>query len=383
MKKITLLGSLFLSLIAQAQTFTDNFDSYTAGSYLGTQSTGAWTTWNNSPGTATDVLVSNADAFSGSNSLHFISNVSGGGPSDVIRNFGVLSTGQFSMSFQMKVGVGKAAYFNLQKTATPGAAYTLSANFADNGSLTINEDPNFSATFPQGSWFEFRLEVNLNLNQWEIFFDNVSQGTFTTVENQIASIDIYPVDQDTPFSSDFFVDDFSTTITPYTLPALNAGIEYVNITGANVAGNLVPSTFKVRNLGVGTITSFDVVSNYNGVNINQTFSGLTLASLAEQVFTMTSNHTLVSGTNLMTATISNFNTLGADGDAGDNVETILLTPQILPAVNGSILSVNIDGGSIVGLANSPTFIVKNLGVAAITGFDIAATYNGATINQTF
>ncbi len=383
MKKITLLGSLFISLFSQAQTFTDNFDSYTAGSYLGTQSAGAWTTWNNAPGTATDVLVSNADALSGANSLHFVSNVSGGGPTDVIRNFGVLNTGQFSMSFQMKVGTGKAAYFNLQKTATPGDAFTLSANFGDNGELKINEDINFLATYPQGSWFEFRLEANLNLNQWEIFFDNVSQGTFTTIENQVASIDLYPVDQDTPFLSDFFIDDFSTTITPYTLPAINAGIEYVNITGANVAGNSVPSTFKVRNLGVGTITSFDVVSNYNGINISQSFTGLTLASLAEQVFTMTNNHTLVTGTNVMTATISNVNTLGADGDAGDNVETISLTPQILPAVNGSIISSDINGGSIVGLTSSPTFVFKNLGVATVTGFDIAATYNGTTINQTF
>ena len=111
MKKITLVGSLFLSLFSQAQTFTDNFDSYTAGSLLGPQSAGAWTTWSGTTGGANDVLVSNAASVSGANSLHFVSTVDGGGPSDVIRNFGVLNTGQFSMAFNMKVATGAAASF--------------------------------------------------------------------------------------------------------------------------------------------------------------------------------------------------------------------------------------------------------------------------------
>ena len=81
-----------ISTAVSAQTFTDNFESYTAGSYLGPQSAGAWTTWSNAPGTAEDVLVSSADAFSGTKSLYFSSTSASGGPVDLVRNFGVLNT---------------------------------------------------------------------------------------------------------------------------------------------------------------------------------------------------------------------------------------------------------------------------------------------------
>lgn len=328
MKKITLFGSLFLSLFSQAQTFTDNFDSYTAGLNLCPQSSGAWTTWSNVPGGTEDVLVSNADAVSGANSIHLVSTVENGGPTDLIRNFGVLNTGQFSLSFNMKVGAGKAAYFNLQKTSTPGTTYALDANFADNGTLLFNQHLDFSANYPQGTWFNFRLDINFNTNKWEVFFDDVSQGYFSNVENQIASIDIYPVDQDTPFSADYFIDDFSTTITPYTLPSLNAAVTNESFTGANIAGNSVPVSFKIRNLGSTTITSFDIATNYNGITENKTFSGLTMASLAEQTFSMTNNIVLIAGNNPLTISLSNVNTLGDDGDADDNIGTLMISPIV-------------------------------------------------------
>lgn len=335
MKKITLLGSLFLSLLSQAQTFTDNFDSYTAGSFLGTQSAGAWTTWDNAPGTATDVLVSNADAVSGANSLHFVSTVDGGGPTDVIRSFGLLNIGQFSLEFNMKVTNGATSYFNLQKTTTNGAA-SLNAYFLEDGTFGFSETA-VSGNYPQGTWFNFRIDINFNTNNWEVFIDDVSQGSFSNASNQIAAIDLYPYDQAAPFNSDFFIDDFSTTITPYTLPATNGAVTYASINGGTVVGNSVEPTFKVRNLGVATITSFDIAATYNGATINQSYSGLSLASLADQTFTMTSMVTLIAGSNPITYTISNVNGAGADGDANDNVGTALIDP-VTPAAGKMVLS---------------------------------------------
>lgn len=337
MKKITLIGSLFLSLFSQAQTFTDNFDSYTAGLFLGPQSAGAWTTWSGTTGGSDDVLVSSADAVSGANSLHFVSTVDGGGPADVMRNFGVLNTGQFSMSFNMKVANGAAAYFNLQKTLVPGTAYTLDAVFNDDGTLVFNQQSGFVANFPQGTWFNFRLDINFNTNKWEVFFDNVSQGYFANTINQIAAIDIYPVDGVTPFNADYFIDDFTTTITPYILPALNAAVTFAGFDGGNVSGNSVPVSFKVRNLGVGSITSFDIAATYNGITENKTFSSLSMPSLVEQSFAMTNNITLISGSNPLTITVSNVNTLGADGDVADNIGMILIDP-IVPATGKMVVT---------------------------------------------
>lgn len=337
MKKITLVGSLLLSLLSQAQTFTDNFDSYTAGSNLCPQSNGAWTTWSNAPGGSEDVLVSNADAVSGANSIHFTSTSSTGGPTDLIRHFGVLNTGQFSMEFNMKVATGAAAYFNLQKTATMGNTYTLDAMFGDNGVLLFNQQSTFSATYPQGTWFNFRLDINFNTNVWEVFFDDVSQGTFSNAVNQIEAIDIFPVDNNTPYNADYFIDDFSTAITPYTLPTVNAGATFAGTTGGYVTGNSVTPNFTIRNLGVTTITSFDITANYNGVDINQSYSGLSLTSLAEQSFTTTTPITLIAGANPLTFTVSNVNGAGADGDANDDVIVTTLDPTT-PAAGKMVLS---------------------------------------------
>jgi hypothetical protein len=337
MKKRLLIGfGLLLSAVSFSQTFTDNFDSYTAGLKLGPQSGGAWTTWSNAPGGAEDVNVSNADASSPSNSLYFSSTSSTGGPVDLVRHFGLLNTGQFVMEFNMKVNSGKAAYFNLQKTAVMGNTYALDAFFRDNGTLVFNQVAGFNATYPQGSWFNFRLEINFNINKWEVFIDDVSAGYFSNTVNQIEAIDIYPVDSDTPFDAQFYVDDFQTTITPYTLPTLNGAVTYAGFNGGNIATNSVVPAFKLRNLGLTAITSFDMSINYNGSTLNQSYSGLNMASLAEQSFTFTNPITLSAGSQLMTFTVSNVNTGGADDDAADDVSSITVNP-VVPAAGKMVV----------------------------------------------
>ena len=50
--KTHLLTSLIVSatiLSANAQTYSDDFESYTPGAYIGSSSS-SWTTWSNSPG---------------------------------------------------------------------------------------------------------------------------------------------------------------------------------------------------------------------------------------------------------------------------------------------------------------------------------------------
>lgn len=337
MKKQLLLGiGLLFSVASFSQTFTDNFDSYTAGQKLGTQSGGAWTTWSNAPGGTEDVNVINTESASPSNSIRFTSTAQTGGPADVIRHFGILNTGQFSLEFNMKVPTAKAGYFNLQKTATMGQTYALDVFFKDNGTLAIDQSASFSASYPQNTWFNFRLEINFNINKWEVFINDVSVGYFSNTVNQIEAIDLFPVDNDTPYNADFYIDDFQTIITPYTLPAKNAAVTYAGFNGGNIATGSVVPTFKVKNLGTTTITSFDIAANYNGATINQSYTGLSMASLAEQTFTLTTPITLVTGSNVLSYTVSNVNNLGADDDAADNVSTIVVNP-IVPAVGKMVV----------------------------------------------
>ncbi len=337
MKKITLICSLCVSAYMTAQTFSDNFDSYIAGQKLAQQSAGAWTTWSNAPGGTEDGLVSNANSVSPSNSMYFSSNLQTGGPVDQVKVFGVQNTGSFSLEWNMFVETGKAAYFNLQKTATIGQVYALNANFNDDGTMAFDDGvtTNFSSTFLQNVWFNFRLDINFNTNTWEVFIDDVSKGIFSSAVNQIASIDIFPVDQNTPYASGFYVDDFQYTVNPYVLPTINAAANLVSFTGSNLVGSSVSREVKVRNLGTTAITSFDITCNYNGSDIVQNVTGINLASLAETTITITSPMILIAGSNDLTATISNVNGT-VDGDANDNVATLNVNP-IIPALGKMVV----------------------------------------------
>jgi hypothetical protein len=337
MKKLLLLAGLGVCTMANAQSFTDNFDSYTAGSYMAAQSAGAWTTWSGAPGTTEDVLVSNANSISGSNSVYFSTSSSSGGPTDLVRNFGVLNTGQFSMNFNLLVETGKAGYFNFQRNATIGQTWAMDCFFTDNGNIQIQNQSglSFSASYPQGNWFNFRIDINFNTNHWEVFVDNVSVGSFANTENQIASIDIYPTDQASPYSCGYFMDDFHYDVTPYTMPALNGAANLVSFAQAAIVGNAVTPVVTIRNLGTSTINSAKIDVDYNGTNVNTTVSGLNLASSTTTTVTLPSTLLLVGGVNAMVATISNVNGSNPDGDTADDQTTIMVDPFV--AATGKVV----------------------------------------------
>nr|WP_294862421.1 T9SS type A sorting domain-containing protein [uncultured Fluviicola sp.] len=340
MKKQLLTLGFLSSLVAFGQTFTDNFDSYTAGQKLCPQSAGAWTTWSNAPGGTEDVLVSNASSASGSNSLYFSTSAQAGGPTDLVRHFGVLNTGQFEMDFNIKVETGKAGYFNFQKSATLGQVWTMDCFFNDNGTISmVNQyGLNFTgATYTQNTWFNFKVAINFNTNNWEFFIDNISIGSFANPVNQIAAIDIYPTDQNTPYSCGYFIDDFHTLITPYTLPALNGAVNGLNFDQGILAGNMVTPQVVVRNLGTTPITSFDLAVDYNGTMINKTVTGVNIASLATTTITMDNTLTIASGNHAMVATVSNVNGAGADNDSDDDSLSMNINNPLVPATGKMVV----------------------------------------------
>jgi hypothetical protein len=334
MKKQLLTLGFLSSLVAFGQTFTDNFDSYTAGQKLCPQSGGAWTTWSGVAGGTDDVLVSNASSASGSNSLYFSTSAQAGGPTDLVRHFGVLNTGQFEMDFNIKVETGKAGYFNLQKTATLGQVWAMDCFFNDNGTISIvNQNGlNFTGpTYTQNTWFNFKAVINFNTNNWEFFIDNVSIGSFSNPVNQIAAIDIYPTDQNTPYSCGYYIDDFHTLITPYTLPSLNGAVNGLSFDQGILVGNMVTPKVVVRNLGTTPITSFDVDVDYNGTTISKTVTGVNIASLASTTITMNNTLTIATGNNSMVATVSNVNGAGMDNDSNDDSLTVDINNPLAPA----------------------------------------------------
>jgi hypothetical protein len=331
MKKIFLLSTMIgLSLTGFSQLFSDNFDSYAVGSYLGPQSL-TWSTWSGTEGNAEDATINNMQSSSPSNSIYFASTAANGGPQDVVLKFGQLyNSGIFTLQKKLYVNTGKKGYYNIQGALTIGNLWALNVNLAS-GNLTIDDGATanlVSTNYPEATWFELRIVANLTLKVWKAYIDGVLVGTWTNGVNSVASTDFFPIQ-----NSQFYVDDVSFDHQTYTLQNLNAMVSSINV-GGNIASQQVTPTVKVLNAGVTAITSFDVDFNYNGTIYTQNVTGINLASLATYTVTMPSLN-LAPGMNNVVATVYNVNG-GVDNDPSDDSMTQSINP-VVPAVGKMVV----------------------------------------------
>ena len=332
MKKILLTGLSFAMASGLiAQTFSDDFESYTTGSDLAASSAD-WTTWT-AGAAAEDVAITSADAVSGSNSVYFGS--TGGGPTDIILPFSqIYNSGTFSFEANFNVETGKGAYFNLQGTLIPAQVWAMDCFMLQDGTIKLSNQgtPYLTSTYPNGSWFNLRIDMDLTTNVWELFIDDVSQGTFANPTGQIGILNLYPTNPTAEGgnnSAGFYVDDVEYTHTPVTLAGVNGGMSLVNAIDG-IAGASRDVVASVRNIGTDPITSFDITYDYNGGSIQENVTGVNLASLVTYEHTFATQAVLVAGSNQMTVTISNVNAAGADADPSDDAKSITIDP-IVPA----------------------------------------------------
>jgi hypothetical protein len=336
MKRRILLLMLFAigTISAKSQSFSDNFDSYTAGIKLGPQSPN-WTTWSNADGGTEDVNVVTTAAHSGLNSIYFSSTSTTGGPADVVLPFaGPHTQGIFEFKAWFKVPTNKTAYFNFQAENTIGTTWAMDCYMNADGSLQINNASvtYITASYPQNQWYQLKVKANLSTNQWEVFVDSVSVGTFSNITNKIASIDIYPANA----SASFWVDDVSYSLTPFTLPQINAAVGTINIPNGLV-GQVRKPKVSFRNLGDSAITSFDFSLTHKGTAITKSLTGLNIAKLAEYKLNLTEDFILPANNDTATLTISNINGLANDNDSTDNKKTIIIR-TVIPADGKIVLA---------------------------------------------
>lgn len=341
MRKATLLIACICSVLGtNAQTFSDNFESYTVTTpLLGMQSPN-WRTWSSATGGGTEdvpVVTTDNHTTAGSKSIYFSSTSATGGPDDVILPFGTtpLTTGQFTFTSWFKIPSGKTAYFNFQGNATMGNLYVLDCWMDNAGNIIIQNSGTtvMTSTYPVGAWFELKIDVNLNTNSWTLLVDGISAGTWSNASNQVFAIDYYPADA----SAIFWVDDVSYNVVPYTLPAVNGANNLISVTNGLV-GQQRNVSVKMRNLGSTAITSFDMTLVHNGgTPVVQNVTGVNIASLATYVVNFPAPVTLAAGTNTFTATISNVNGTSPDGDASDDMITQYLTP-VQPAAGKVVVA---------------------------------------------
>ena len=329
MKKLYLVVmSLFLFGMMDAQIYSTDFDSYNVGDYLGVVGAPQWTTWSGNVGGAEDVQITNAQASSGSNSIYFSSTSSAGGPQDVVLEFGQQYTsGIFTFEADFMVEAGKGGYWNFQATQTIGQTWALNCYFT-NGNIDL--DGFIGAPYTEGQWFTMTIEANLTLQLWKLYVDGNFIGTWNNPINQVASLDLYPLQGD-----GFYADNVSFDHQTYTLQNLNAGASGVDMVG-NVAGMTVNPRMKIVNAGLTAITSFDLSIEYNGTTHNENITGVNIPSLGDYEVDFSNSFNLIAGANTATAVVSNVNGMGNDDDVNDDTLLLNVNP-VVPAPGKAVV----------------------------------------------
>ena len=89
-KNYFLFTALIIGSFVNAQfQFSDDFESYTSGDYI-CQESDVWTTWSGTEGGSEDIQVTLSDTPETSNTIHLEGTASGGGPVDIIADFGAV-----------------------------------------------------------------------------------------------------------------------------------------------------------------------------------------------------------------------------------------------------------------------------------------------------
>lgn len=262
-------------MFAQTVVFSDNFDSYTAGSHLA-QSNSAWTTWSNAPGGAEDGVISSAQAASAPNSL-YISN-----SNDQLYPFGNYTTGHYTLTFNYYVpSSGNGGYFNIQHVLKNQWALECYFHSTGGGYLSVG-GAEYNFTCATDTWIPIEFDVDMDNDQATLTVNNAVVHTWpfhyqqgnTNGTNQLAGINFYagsPISSST--SGNYYVDDFVVTeVSAAQVGGFAVDAESLEFT---MAPNTTASqTFTMSNPGTGG-TDFSIVAKYDIPNPNPASTGVT------------------------------------------------------------------------------------------------------------
>ncbi len=280
MKQIYFLffALLFCVGLSAQVSFSDDFETYTAGQFLGKQSP-KWTTWSGADGGADDIKVSNAKASSGKNSVYFSSTAASGGPADCVLPFeDAFAKDLFEFNMKMFVDEGKTGYFNFQGEKVVGKTWALDINFTIDKKITIASGGKnvLTADYPQNEWFTFTVKGNLSTNRMSALVNAKELGNFKigSAVVALASIDIYPANAD----ASYYVDDVSYKTEVYVPKPNDLAVAGADIYTRDLTGNKTPVAIIVTNEGSNVVKDVEVSYTIGGVTKSKTVTGLNLAS---------------------------------------------------------------------------------------------------------
>jgi len=207
-----LVATFMSTTFAQSVIYQDDFEAYTVGDYLCTQTTD-WTTWSNAPGTAEDAFISDDYASSPTKSVKV------DGTTDLVLPLGDKQNGVFEVEFNMFIEAGYGGYYNLQHFEAAGTEWAMEVYFASDGTAELSTDGNTTAfTYTPATWFNILNVVDLDADEAELWIDGtlIHTWVFSTQAGggagapQLGGVNIYA---GAPAGDDplFYFDDVSYT----------------------------------------------------------------------------------------------------------------------------------------------------------------------------
>ena len=222
---------------------TEDFDSYNTGEFLGLESDGLWTTWENLPGSSQDAIISDEIAFSAPNAIK-IQQIHPD-TMDVVLDFGDFTRGNHDLSFWMYIKEGHGAYFNLLHMFDSwNSVWASDFFFSSNGQglflkhgCDIDDEELITTTcsadslyfnYPLASWFKVNININIDdelatfsLNEDEIISWAWAKYSFGTNLGQsdwgFSGVNFYPFDDEVLY----YIDDITFSSTVIACPSPN------------------------------------------------------------------------------------------------------------------------------------------------------------------
>lgn len=193
--------------------FCDDFDSYTAGDFLCTQSP-YWTTWDNNPGGDYDAYITDAMAQTAPNSVDIDIAVL---ESDLVTDLGQTTTGVWSISLEIMIpddGTSGGYWNIMQDMELFGAAneWGFQIYYKSDGTGYM-QDANFTQydfTYTPGEWTLTEVVIDLDNALAQLYVDETMFAEWQwdiAGPNMLGAVDIYAA-ADGNDNPKFYIDSF-------------------------------------------------------------------------------------------------------------------------------------------------------------------------------
>ncbi len=195
---MTVCAALLLIVPAASADWADNFDSYALGSGLHGQ--GGWEGWEGDP--AWDAIVTDVQAYTAPHSLACIPTT------DIVQGFAETS-GEWIMTGYMYIPTGSTGeqYFIMLNSYWPNTNdWSIQVLFDSDAGTVTDTMASAITTIIYDTWVQVRVEINLDVNVYDFFYNEVFLASFawqTTGVNEIAALDIFSNGGSTIYWDDF------------------------------------------------------------------------------------------------------------------------------------------------------------------------------------